>query len=92
MLFSSAAACLLGTSGYCYFSGTPWFYSYVIMASTKWIDPERAHRLAVSLAAKGIVPKDCGRDSEVLVSLYYYLFYLANLILFPLNLVDLGLL
>lgn len=66
-LLSSSAACLLGSCGYCYFSGTPWFFSYVLMPSMKWIDPERAHRLGVFLAAKRLIPKERCKDDDVLV-------------------------
>ena len=63
----SSAACLLGASGYCYFSGAPWFFSNIVMPSTKWMDPERAHRVAVYLASKNFVPKDRFKDDVVLV-------------------------
>lgn len=71
LLFSSAA-CLLGGCGYCYFSGTPWFFSYVLMPSIKWVDPERAHRLGVCLAAKKLIPKERRRDDDILVRCWLY--------------------
>jgi hypothetical protein len=71
-LLSSSAACLLGSCGYCYFSGTPWFFSYVLMPSMKWVDPERAHRLGVCLAAKRLIPKERCKDDGVLVRWWMY--------------------
>ena len=67
VLCSSAAVCLLGTSGYCYLSGNPWLFSCIVMPSTRWIDPERAHRIAVYLAAKRFIPKDTTKDDSILV-------------------------
>lgn len=63
----SSAACVLGASGYCYFSGAPWFFSNIVMPSTKWMDPERTHKVAVYLASKNVVPKDCNKDDVILV-------------------------
>ena len=63
----SSAACVLGASGYCYFSGAPWFFSNIVMPSSKWMDPERAHRVAVYLASKNFVPKDRDKDDVILV-------------------------
>ena len=66
-MLSSSAACLLGSCGYCYFSGTSWFFSYILMPSMKWVDPERAHRLGVCLAAKRLIPRERCKDDGVLV-------------------------
>ena len=53
-----------------YFSarGNEQFYSSFIMPAVQLLDPERAHVLAVWLAAKGLVPRDRDRDPEILVS------------------------
>ena len=67
LLFSSCSVCLLGASGYCYFSGTPWFFSNVLMPSIKWVDPEIAHRFGVSLAANRLIPRERCKDDGVLV-------------------------
>ena len=67
----SSAVCLLGASGYCYFSGTHWFFSNIVMPSTKRMDPERAHRVAVYLASKHLVPKDRNKDDVILVRKYF---------------------
>ena len=63
----SSVACVLGASGYCYFSGAPWFFSNIVMPSSKWLDSERAHRVAVYLASKNFVPKDRNKDDVILV-------------------------
>jgi len=64
---SAGAACLLGLSGYSYFSGSPWFYQYVVMPAVARMDPERAHLAAVWAASKGLVPRDRSRDPDILV-------------------------
>ncbi len=66
-LLLSAGAGLLGLSGYSYFSGSPWFYQWVVMPTASLLDPEKAHTTAVHLAAKGLVPRQRGKDPEILV-------------------------
>ena len=67
LVFSSGSVCLLGLSGYLYFSGNPWFYQRVVMPAATRMDPERAHLAAVWAAARGLVPRDHSRDPAILV-------------------------
>ena len=39
------------------------------MPAVRLVDAERAHVMAVKFAAKGLVPRDCGQDPEILVYL-----------------------
>lgn len=70
VVVSAGAACLAGLSGYCYFSGNPWFFEYVVMPSAHRMDPERVHLAAVYLAAKGLVPIDRSKDPAILVCIH----------------------
>ena len=68
----TGSACLLGVAGglsYGYFSGSPWLYDRVFMPAIQRVDAERAHLMAVSLASRGLVPKDRTVDPDILVSL-----------------------
>ena len=40
------------------------------MPSIKWVDPERAHRFGVYLAARRLIPKERCKDDDVLVRRY----------------------
>lgn len=64
----AGSAGLAGVGCYCYFSGTPWFFQRVVMPVSRILDPENAHRAAILLASRGLVPKDRSKDSEILVS------------------------
>ena len=63
---------LLGTSCYLYFSGSPWFFKHVVMPAARVLDPETAHRAAVGLAARGLIPKDRTKDPDILVRSIQY--------------------
>ena len=67
VVFSSGSVCLLGLSGYLYFSGNPWFYQRVVMPAVTRMDPEKAHLAAVWAAARGLTPRDHSRDPASLV-------------------------
>ena len=67
LVFSSGSVCLLGLSGYLYFSGNPWFYQRVVMPTVTRMDPERAHLAAVWAASRGLVPRDHSKDPAILV-------------------------
>ena len=54
---------------YSYLTGRPWFFKHLAMPATRAMDPERAHRFSISLASKGLLPRDKARDPDVLVSL-----------------------
>ena len=59
---------LFGASCYCYFSGSPWFFEHVVMPTARVLDPETAHRTAILLASKGLIPRERKIDPEILVS------------------------
>lgn len=58
---------LLGASCYLYFSGSPRFFEHVVMPAARVLDPETAHRAAIRLAARGLIPKDRTKDPDILV-------------------------
>ena len=68
LLVSAGTACLLGLSGYSYFTGSPWFYRHVVMPAVSCMDPERAHHAAVYMASKGLVMRDRSEDPAILVN------------------------
>jgi hypothetical protein len=58
---------LVGGNCYWYFSGSPWYFQRVVMPAARMLEPETADRVAIQLASKGIVPKDKGKDFDILV-------------------------
>ena len=73
-LLQASGALLAGAGGglcYGYFSCNSWMFDNVFMPATRCtcVDPERAHVLAVKLAARGLVPRDKSRDPDILVSI-----------------------
>ena len=40
------------------FVGSEWTYQYLAIPAISLLEPEKAHRAAVFLASKGLVPKD----------------------------------
>lgn len=70
-LLSAGAACLLGVSGYSYFSGNSWFFKRIAMPLVARADPETAHVAAVYVASKGLAPRDLKQDPQILVNLKY---------------------
>ena len=61
---------LLAGNCYWYLSGSPWYYKHVVMPGARMLDPETAHRVSILLAARGIIPKDRSKDSEILVTVF----------------------
>ena len=50
------------------FAGSEWTYRYVANPAISLLEPERAHRTAVFLASKDLVPKDKSNIGSSLVS------------------------
>ena len=72
-LLQAGGVLLAGAGGglcYGYFSCNSWMFDNVFMPATRCVDPERAHVLAVKLAARGLVPRDKSRDPDILVSIF----------------------
>ncbi len=49
-----------------------WAYKYIGMPAMTFIDPEKAHKLAIWFASRGLVPLDSSTDSPLLVCVCYY--------------------
>ena len=45
-----------------------WTYQHACLPAMSLLDPERAHKLAVWMSSKGLVPKDKTNDPKCLVS------------------------
>ncbi|XP_041454393.1 dihydroorotate dehydrogenase (quinone), mitochondrial-like [Lytechinus variegatus] len=65
------AAIILGGGAVCFTginiaNGNEKFYHDFVMPAFRWVDPERAHVLAVKAAAWGLVPRSKYKDSSIL--------------------------
>ena len=58
---------VVGLVGYTYLANNPKAFKHVYMPFALWLDPERAHRLAIWLTSWGIAPKLYESDDPALV-------------------------
>ena len=71
LVFSGGALVLGASCCFSYFKGSPWLFEHIAMPITKAMDPEKAHKMSVYLASKGLLPRINGKDPENLVRYKY---------------------
>lgn len=66
--------------GYFTVNGDESFYRNIIMPAVRLLDAERAHVMAVKLAAKGLIPQDYSPDPDILVN-YNCISFLSGILI-----------